>query len=295
MSFKPYYGTPITGYFYESCSISEYVPKLEEYIKTLPSTNKSTRSYLLGIKEKIIKKQMQENTESLFNEIWTYAPKLPLVSIFNKYMTNRSTLIPFISNTDFNRAIENCSSVILDNSAFTFWRNGTKVDDIFWNKYYSWVREIYHTEKLDWFIIPDVIMGSESENDRLISKFLKTQKDIAKKGVPVWHTNESHERLKLLCDKFERVCIGSANEKVYGKVGSDKWFSNLDLAFSKIDFNNQKIHLLRFMKKSNIIKLKRFKKYNISFSGDSTNFAQNHHRFTKRDKEPNILLFSQRI
>jgi len=286
MNFKPYYGTPITGCFYKTYSYNEYLSMLDKYTQTIPLSD-NTHAYLRNVRKKVFEKQ---NDKSLFDETWIYAPELPLVRIFEKYMLDRSVLIPFVSDVDLSRALKDCSSIILDNSAFTFWRNGTKVNDDFWDKYYQWVREIYNNKKLDWFIIPDVIMGSEIENNRLIDKFLATQKDIVPKGVPVWHTNESHERLKMLCDRFDRVCIGSADEKVYGKVGDNKWFNNLDLAFSKIDFQNQKIHLLRFMKKSNILKLKRFEKYDITFSGDSTNFAQNHHRFTKKGKEPKILL-----
>jgi len=259
---------------------------LEAFTLKIPTTERRTLAYLQYVKNRINKTQSKKSSKNM----QVYAPKLPLIKVFKKYMTNRSTLIPFISDMDLDKALKKCSSVILDNSAFTFWRKGVDVDDNFWDTYYDWVREIYSSEKLDWFIIPDVIMGSETENNRLIDKFLATQKDIVSKGVPVWHTNESHERLKMLCDKFDRVCIGSADEEIYGKVGSDKWFTNLESAFSKVNFQNQKIHLLRFMRRSNVKKLKRFRKYDITFSGDSTNFAQNHHRYTKIGKEPEVLL-----
>lgn len=94
-------------------------------------------------------------------------------------------------------------SLILDNGAFTFSRRGVTADDSFWSKYYSFVLAWY--SRIDWFIIPDVIGGSEEDNDELLSKVPRA---LSGKGVPVWHSDESLDRLARLSSKYDRVCIG---------------------------------------------------------------------------------------
>ncbi len=94
-------------------------------------------------------------------------------------------------------------SLIFDCGAFTFYMAGIKTDDVFWAKYYACV--LAYLSRIDWFIIPDVIGGSEQENDRLIDN---VPVSIKHKGVPVWHSDESLERLGRLCKQFDRVCIG---------------------------------------------------------------------------------------
>lgn len=100
-----------------------------------------------------------------------------------------------------------CKSMVIDCGAFTFYQRGTKVGDSFWSGYYQYV--LKYIGVVDWFIIPDVIGGSEEENDKMI---LKVPSSLRHKGVPVWHTNESLGRLGRLCSEFERVAIGAVRE-----------------------------------------------------------------------------------
>lgn len=100
-----------------------------------------------------------------------------------------------------------CKSLILDCGAFTFYQRGVKTDSSFWSGYYSYV--LAHYSLIDWFIIPDVIGGGESDNDALLNELPVSIRD---KGVPVWHSDESLERLTRLCLKFDRVCIGLVRE-----------------------------------------------------------------------------------
>lgn len=102
-------------------------------------------------------------------------------------------------------AAEISQSFGIDNGAFTFWKTGKKVD---WAKFYEWLLPWAWHPRLDFFCIPDVIGGTERENDALIAAcpFDKSR------AAPVWHTNESTARLIYLAKNFPRVCIGSSGE-----------------------------------------------------------------------------------
>lgn len=100
-----------------------------------------------------------------------------------------------------------CKSLILDCGAFTFYQRGIKTDSAFWAGYYSYV--LAHYSLIDWFVIPDVIGGGEKDNDMLLKELPAS---IRGKGVPVWHSDESMDRLERLCSEFGRVCVGLVRE-----------------------------------------------------------------------------------
>lgn len=97
-----------------------------------------------------------------------------------------------------------CQSFALDNGAFSAWRSGRQVD---WADYYRWVDEWLTHPAFDWAVIPDVIDGTEKENDALLRAW-----PHGYAGVPVWHLNESIDRLVRLADDWPRVALGSAAE-----------------------------------------------------------------------------------
>lgn len=97
-----------------------------------------------------------------------------------------------------------CQSFGLDNGAFTFWKQGSAPD---WDGYYGWCGKWLAHPACDWAVIPDVIEGAENENDALISAW-----PFGHRGVPVWHLNESPERLQRLAGEWPRVALGSAAE-----------------------------------------------------------------------------------
>jgi hypothetical protein len=159
-------------------------------------------------------------------------------------------------------AIEVCQSFAVDNGAFSAWIGGKDVD---WNEYYEWVASLIGLPGLDFAIIPDVIDGTEAENDALVDQW-----PHGHHGVPVWHMHESIERLISLCKRFPRVAIGSSGE--YATVGSKKWFNRMAVAFNAIcderGLPMAKIHGLRMLDPA-IFSLFPFA------SADSTNIAQN--------------------
>ena len=97
-----------------------------------------------------------------------------------------------------------CQSLGLDNGAFTFWKQDQDAD---WPGYYEWCDRWLAHPACDWAVIPDVIEGGEGENDKLLAEW-----PFGHRGVPVWHLNESPDRLVRLAGEWPRVALGSADE-----------------------------------------------------------------------------------
>ena len=179
-----------------------------------------------------------------------------------RFLKGRHALIPFSNTSDCETAFEVCQTVVFDNGAFTAWKQGRPITD--WRGYYDWVCEWYRHPAFAWAIIPDVIDGTEDDNDRLLDEW-----DGRIEGVPVWHLHESMERLRRLTS-WPRICIGSSGE--YATTGTKAWWSRMIEAFNVIcgesDRPRCKVHGLRMAAQE----------YTSRFpfaSVDSTNVAQN--------------------
>jgi len=94
---------------------------------------------------------------------------------------------------------EFCQSWMLDNGAYSFWNSGKSVN---WEKYYQFIEDL-KDPSLDFWIIPDVIGGTEQQNNDLIRNC------PLRGGTPVWHFDESLEKLSWLAEEFPRICIGT--------------------------------------------------------------------------------------
>ena len=142
----------------------------------------------------------------------------------------------------------------------------TYVWDAFYGRARPWLD--YHTT---WAVIPDVISGTEEENDLLIAKSIREFGGI-RQIAPVWHLHESFNRLESLVCGFDRVCFGSSGE--YSVIGSDGWNSRVNEAFNRICRGSGRppawIHMLRGMSLAGSI-------YPFA-SVDSTDVARNHNR-----------------
>lgn len=138
--------------------------------------------------------------------------------------------------------------LVLDNGAFSTWRNGGNDNDQawwikHWEGYYDFVGE--WLSRIEWFIIPDVIEGTEQENDVLIEQVPAW---LMAKAVPVWHSDESIERFVRLCERFERVAIGCCGP--HRSIRSAAWKNRMTEAFNAIYVDRNltvKIHGLRML------------------------------------------------
>ena len=179
-----------------------------------------------------------------------------------RFLSGRHALVPFSYPDDIGIVAEVCQSFILDNGAFTAWRKGGSVDVV---GYMKWVAEWHRHPGFDFAIIPDVIDGTEKENDDLVKSWPKTLE-----GAPVWHMNECVTRLIKLAKEWRVVALGSSGE--FASVGTAKWWERMKYALQYIcDEHGRpmcKLHGLRMLDPEV------FRHLPLS-SADSTNAAVN--------------------
>ena len=163
-------------------------------------------------------------------------PITPMTALHE--LAGRHFCVSFSDPRDCARCHAIGSSVMLDNGAFSLWRKGRPTD---WPGYYSWADE-WLNFPTTWGVIPDVIDGSEEEQDELLRQW-----PFGLRGAPVWHMNESIERLLSLLDRWPRVCIGSTS--VFSVVLSDPWQLRMDEVWDEISRRGWLpwVHMLRGM------------------------------------------------
>ncbi len=168
-------------------------------------------------------------------------------------------------------------SVMVDNGAFSFWTRGAIPE---WDGVYDWM-EPWLDYPTTWAVIPDVIDGSEEDNDRLLVEWFQRR---LPKGAPVWHLHESFERLRRLAHGYERVCFGSSG--AYRDPGTDQWHRRVSEAFDVIADERGRVpwvHMLRAMNQA------AGSHYPFA-SADSTNAARNHAgSWRQKPKAPGLI------
>jgi len=181
--------------------------------------------------------------------------------IFLKYMLNESVLINYLNPADYNRAVKVCSNIYIDNGAYGFYLKGIKPN---YNDFYKWLEG----KTFNHFFVPDIINGTEEENDNLI-KLVPEKFKI--KAIPVFHIHESFDRLKRLISEFDYIALGSSGD--YWDVGSVAWFNRMNLLMEILCYPDGtpkvKIHMLRCLNPKVFIHFP-------FYSADSSNLAQNH-------------------
>lgn len=151
-------------------------------------------------------------------------------------------------------------SVMLDNGAFSMWSQGQEPN---WQAYYEWA-EPWLAYQTTWAIIPDVLDAGgppgeteqeaqrrlaqlEHDNDALIEQWPLAPD----KGAPVWHIQESLERLDRLVYCWPLVCLGISSE-AFGRINSPTWCRRMedvmDVACDAQGYPRTKLHLLRGLK-----------------------------------------------
>lgn len=161
-------------------------------------------------------------------------------------------------------AVECCQSFAYDNGAFSAWKAKTPVTD--WSAYYRRAIEVARFPSCDFLVVPDVIDGTEADNDALLAEW-PLPRHV---GAPVWHMHESLDRLARLAADWPRICLGSSGE--FSTVGTSIWWARMRLAMLVVcDPDGRpltKLHGLRMLSP------KVFPKLPLS-SADSTNIARN--------------------
>lgn len=179
-----------------------------------------------------------------------------------RFLQGRHALIPFPRQEDCATAFDVCQTVIFDNGAFTAWKQGEPILDR--SGYYEWCESWHRHPAFAWAIIPDVIDGSEADNDALLDEW-PGHID----GVPVWHMHESMERLDRLC-QWPRICLGSSGQ--YATIGAKGWWkrmrSAMEVICDKAGRPRTRLHGLRMARQECT---SRFPFASV----DSTNVAQN--------------------
>jgi hypothetical protein len=116
-------------------------------------------------------------------------------------------------------AVQVAASFAIDNGAFGAWKAGKPVTD--WTPFYTWAKECQKIPSCDFAVIPDVIDGTEEDNDALLADCPLPYWFAA----PVWHMHESFDRLQRLAMVYPRLCIGSSGD--YSVVGNEVWWRRM--------------------------------------------------------------------
>ncbi len=193
---------------------------------------------------------------------WHYhgTPITPREELYT--VPGRCFCVPYPDPRDVSICHQIGQSVMLDNGAFTYWRQGLEPD---WDGYYKWA-EPWLDWPNTWAVIPDVIDGDADDNDKLLVAWFQTR---LPNGVPVWHMHEPLERLQRLVHGYGKVCIGSSG--AYAELGTAHWNRRMTDAFNHIADDAGRVpwvHMLRGMELCASV-------YPFA-SVDSANGARNH-------------------
>lgn len=138
-----------------------------------------------------------------------------------KFLTGRHALVSYHHPTTLPAVTEFCQSFVLDNGAFSFWREGRGAVDV--EVYYEWVLSLHRHPAFDWCLIPDKIDGTEHENVLLYEQWQAMATGIC--SVPIWHLHESLDWLKYLAENNRIVAFGSSGE--WASVGTQGWWGRM--------------------------------------------------------------------
>lgn len=177
-------------------------------------------------------------------------------------LAGRHFCVSHAAPQDIERVHQIGQSVMLDNGAYSKWKQGKATD---WPAYYAWT-DRWLDYPTTWAIIPDEIDGGSQVQDALIREW-----PFGHKGAPVWHMDEPLDRLLRLTEAWPRICIGSTAE--YAVVLSASWCRRMDDIWDQISAKHSRlpyVHMLRGMQCSG-------ERWPFA-SVDSTDIAQNHHR-----------------
>ncbi len=139
------------------------------------------------------------------------------------FLPRRHALVSFEYQQQMALVAEVCQSFILDNGAYSKWKAGEGVVDI--AAYAAFVRTWERHPGFDFALIPDVIDGSEFDNDKMIAAWTCGQ-HMRCPSVPVWHLHESIGRLEYLARTYPRIALGSSGK--WETPGTPEWWQRME-------------------------------------------------------------------
>lgn len=187
-------------------------------------------------------------------------PITPIAALYE--LAGRCFCVSFAAPQDVARCHQIGQSVLLDNGAFSLWRQGTATD---WPAYYQWTEE-WLAFPTTWAVIPDHIDAGAEAQDALLRQW-----PHGHRGAPVWHMDEPVERLLGLCDSWPRVCIGSTS--VYAVVLDDAWCGRMDDVFNQVSKRHRFLPWLHMLRGMDCMG----RRWPFA-SADSADVARNHNR-----------------
>lgn len=172
-------------------------------------------------------------------------------------------MVSFAHPEQIEVAAEICHSVVLDNGAFSAWKAKKDYD---FSGYLAWAQKWLKHPAVEWCVIPDVIDGTEADNDARLEAW-PLDKSLS---VPVYHLHESLDRAFDLAMGYPRIALGSSGK--WATVGNKEWWARMrDVMAAVCDSEGHplcKLHGLRMLNPGVFSKLP-------LASADSTNVARN--------------------
>lgn len=167
--------------------------------------------------------------------------------------------------------------LLLDNGAFSAWRNGEALGWDHWERFAEWANDILTRCPQAVAVVPDVIGGTERENWELLNEFAGLV-DLDR-CMPVWHMHESLDYLRHIASVGPYMAIGSSGQ--YAKVGGAAWHRRMAQAMRAVDRCTLRrglmrpwVHMMRAQSELH--------RYAFD-SADSCNIAVNHNAWHRRN------------
>lgn len=193
-------------------------------------------------------------------------PMTPTMDMLRAF-SGRHAMVSYYEPRQIEHAAEVCQSIVIDNGTYPAWIAGVAAD---FSGYVGFCRKWLRHPCVDWVVIPDVIDGTEAQNDEMLFDFDRQLRAPVSRTVPVWHYHESLERLDRLTRTFPRIALGSSGE--FKDPGSDSWWDRtaevMRLVCDTEGYPRVQLHGLRMLNPDI------FSHVPLS-SGDSTNVARN--------------------
>lgn len=179
--------------------------------------------------------------------------------------------------------------LLVDNGAFTHWRQGGAMTDDYVAGFEAWAEDILARCPKAIAVLPDVIGGAPAENWDLVC----TSSLDPARSMPIWHLHEPLDYLRHMVESgFPMIGFGSSGDYASGRGA--EWEARIAQAFAVIDaataagsgYARPHIHMMRCQSQ-----LHRFP-FN---SADSTNVAINHNKHRPALGEGRARFLADRI